>query len=453
LKSEQYRTVLLAGLLGVLAIYGSFRCIVAGNYPLLIEQLLVFAVAIGYQGFALIQVRKALANDSDLSRPMWLLSVLIETQIPTIVIISIIESQINTPFQALISPALLLYFFFVILSVLRLSPYLSVVTGALSSIGYLIAVLYVQVYYSSLEAARIFPFFISFVYAGIILTSGLIAAFVANQARNYVIAALREAELESELKRVKHDLEVARSIQQGLLPTEAPSLEGFEIAGWNLPADETGGDYFDWQEMPDGQLAISLADATGHGIGPALVSTSCRAYARASLIADGHRDKVLGLLNSLLAADLPGNRFVTYALIFLDPASSKVKVLSAGHGPILWYKHATGEVTSLEAHGIPLGMLEGVEYAQGSEGALESGDILALVTDGFTEWENPEGEEFGIPRLEAVLRDAQGLPADEIVDRLRLAVADFCEGTVQKDDLTAVIIRRKSGKHSGEIIH
>jgi phosphoserine phosphatase len=88
--------------------------------------------------------------------------------------------------------------------------------------------------------------------------------------------------------------------------------------------------------MPDGQLAISLADATGHGIGPALVSTSCRAYARASLIANPKRDDVLGLLNHLLAADLADNRFVTFAVVFLDPISSKVKVLSAGHGPILW---------------------------------------------------------------------------------------------------------------------
>jgi phosphoserine phosphatase len=162
---------------------------------------------------------------------------------------------------------------------------------------------------------------------------------------------------------------------------------------------------------------------------------------------------VLGLLNKLLTEDLPENRFVTYAMVFLDPTNSTIKVLSAGHGPILWYKYSTDEVSTVEANGIPLGMIAGIEYSNGTEGSLESGDVLALVTDGFFEWENPQGEEFGVARMETVLRESRDLPAEEIVIRLRAAVANFCEGTEQKDDLTAVILRRKCGKHSGEIIH
>ena len=97
-------------------------------------------------------------------------------------------------------------------------------------------------------------------------------------------AALREAKLQSELDRINHDIDIARSIQHGLLPASPPQLEHFDVAGWNQPANQTGGDYFDWQLLPDGQLAISVGDATGHGIGPALVSTLCRAYARASFL-------------------------------------------------------------------------------------------------------------------------------------------------------------------------
>jgi len=452
LKSEEYRSFVLICLLSVLAIYGTFRALAAENYPLLLEQLIIFVIVIGFEAFMFFLVRRTLAKDADLPQAAWVINILIETQIPTIAIISIIENQMNTPFQALISPAVLVYGLLITLSVLRLSPNLAVLNGAFSAIGYIGAIIYVQVYYAS-SATRIFPFGVSLVFAGMIFTGGLVAAFVASRTRIYVVSALREAELESELKRVKHDLEVARSIQQSLLPTKSPSLDDFEIAGWNLPADETGGDYFDWQEMPDGNLAISLADATGHGIGPALVSTSCRAYARASLVADGKRGSVLDLLNKLLTEDLPENKFVTYAVVFLDPSNSTIKVLSAGHGPILWYKYATDEVKNLEAQGIPLGMLPGIEYAEGTDGCLESGDVLALVTDGFFEWENPQGEEFGVTRLETVLRESRGLPAEEIVIRLRRAVANFCEGTEQKDDLTAVILRRKSGKHSGEIIH
>src|SRR6185503_3990265 len=103
-----------------------------------------------------------------------------------------------------------------------------------------------------------------------------------------------------------------------------PNLCGFEVAGWNQPADQTGGDYFDWQTLPDGRFAVSLGDATGHGIGPALLSASCRAYARASFLS-GDPDGLLDNLNQLLVEDLPGNRFVTFAVVFLDTADSHVK--------------------------------------------------------------------------------------------------------------------------------
>jgi serine phosphatase RsbU (regulator of sigma subunit) len=180
---------------------------------------------------------------------------------------------------------------------------------------------------------------------------------VAGQIRIHVSAALREAELQRALERMNHDLGIARSIQQGLLPRHPPDLAGFEIAGWNQPADQTGGDYFDWQALPDGRFAISLADVTGHGIGPALVMAACRAYARASFLAGGDPSTVLDRLNQLLAEDLPADRFVTFAVALLDPVESKLQLLSAGHGPILWYRPATGEIRNLDAQGIPLGLI------------------------------------------------------------------------------------------------
>jgi serine phosphatase RsbU (regulator of sigma subunit) len=278
----------------------------------------------------------------------------------------------------------------------------------------------------------------------LILAGGVIAAVVAVQIRGYVAGALREAALENELKAMNHDLEIARSIQQGLLPSSVPGLDNFEVAGWNEPADQTGGDYFDWQTLPDGRLAISLGDATGHGIGPALVMASCRAYARASLLVSGKQDGVLGRLNQLLAEDLPANRFVTFVVALLDPITSHVEVLSAGHGPILWYRYATDQIESLDAQGIPLGMFAAANYEPGTKGRLERGDTLVLITDGFYEWENPQGEQFGIPRLEAVIREARDCKPDEAIARLRAAVETFCEGTKQQDDLTAVFLRRKS---------
>jgi phosphoserine phosphatase RsbU/P len=172
------------------------------------------------------------------------------------------------------------------------------------------------------------------------------------------------------------------------------------------------------------------------------VMASCRAYARASLLAGAHQNGVLDRLNRLLAEDLPPNRFVTFALALLDPKSARVDVLSAGHGPILWYRYSADKMENLEAQGIPLGMIGGVKYDQGTEAQLEPGDMLILITDGFYEWENPEGEEFGIARIETVIRESRDCKPDEVITTLRSAVETFCRGTEQKDDLTVVLLKR-----------
>jgi serine phosphatase RsbU (regulator of sigma subunit) len=448
LKSEWYRIVGLLCLLGTLIVYAVARALAAGDLRLLVAQALVLAFAVAYEILMLAIVRRALKRRTGVSERIWLLNVLVETQLPTIALFLLIESKFMGPYQALVAPTILLYFLIIILSTLRLSPRLSVLTGVMSAVGYLTVVFYVRTNFSSPDNVAMLPLVIYFIYAGLILTGGIIAAVVSGQIRIHVSAALREAELQSQLERVNHDLDIARSIQQGLLPNQAPGLEDFDIAGWNQPADQTGGDYFDWQTLPDGRLAVSLGDATGHGIGPALVMASCRAYARASLLTGEHQNGVLDRLNLLLAEDLPANRFVTFVVALLDPGTGNVEVLSAGHGPILLYRYATDKIESLEAQGIPLGMMAGVRYEQGTKGRLEAGDMLVLITDGFYEWENPEGEQFGIARLEAVIRESRDCKPDQVIARLRLAVEAFCRGTKQQDDLTAVLLKRKVCSHA-----
>lgn len=444
LGSESYRVLGLLGLLGVLLVYAVARGLALGQLRLLLAEALLLGLAIAYKLFKLSVVRRALREGRDVPQTAWaVVGIFVETQIPTVALFISIEGGLMSPDRLLVAPAILIYFFFIILSTLRLRPGLSLLTGLLSSLGYLAVTFYAATNYPAAGAAA-FPPASYFVYAAFILAGGFAAAFVAGQIRTHVSAALREAELKSELERVSRDLEVARSIQRGLLPARPPELDGFEVAGWNQPADETGGDYFDWQTLPGGRVAVSLADATGHGIGPALVGASCRAYARASFMADGGHDGVLDHLNRLLADDLESNRFVTFAVVFLDPASARVKVLSAGHGPVLWYRRASDSFERLEAHGIPLGMIAGVGYEHGTEGRLAPGDFIALATDGIHEWENPEGEEFGVARLEEALRRSRDRSAEGVIGELLSAVAAFCKGTRQKDDLTAVILKRRT---------
>jgi serine phosphatase RsbU (regulator of sigma subunit) len=442
LSSEAKRILWLLGILGALTLGVIARNLAARQVGLLSAQLLVLALAVAYETLALAIVKKALRTEQKVPRSIWLTNVIVEAALPTAGLFILIETQFAGPYQALVAPAVFLYFIFIILSTLRLSPSLSLLTGVMSALGYLASTVYVHQRYPNTATGAFALSVVYFFYAGLILAGGIAAAVVAGQIRNHVFAALREAELQRELERVNHDLGIARSIQQGLLPSRSPSFEGFEVAGWNQPAEQTGGDYFDWQTLPDGRLAVSLGDATGHGIGPALITASCRAYARASFLSSD-QDGLLENLNRLLADDLPQNRFVTFAVAILDPASSRVEVLSAGHGPILLYRRATGQIENIDAQGIPLGMIAGAKYGRGTEACLASGDVLALITDGFYEWENPEGEEFGVSRLEAVIRESRDSHAEEVISRLRSAVENFCKGTEQKDDLTAVILKRK----------
>ena len=445
LKSESYRIIGLLCVLGVSLVVAIVRDLVTGEFRLLVTQTLLLSFAVAGEALVLAVVKRAIRLGRDVPSAVWVLNVLLESLFPTLGLLLLVRSQYIGPYHSLVAPVVLVYLLFIILSTLRLSPMLSVLTGVFSALGYLAVALYTFAQYPHPDAgAAVFPPSVYFFYAGLILAGGIIAAAVAGQIRSHVLAAMREAELQRQLEQVNHDLNVARSIQQGLLPARPPKLGNFELAGWNEPADQTGGDYFDCQELPDGRLAVSLADVTGHGIGPALVMSACRAYARANFLADGDPTAVLDHLNQLLYEDLPPERFVTFAVALLDSAGSKLQMLSAGHGPLLVYRSATKEFQNLEAQGIPLGLMPGIKYGLAIEVSLAPGDMFVMVTDGFYEWENPEGEDFGLARLETVIRESCDYSPEEIIQRLHSAVMIFCQGTKQMDDLTAVVLKRKN---------
>ncbi|HKP35470.1 MAG TPA: PP2C family protein-serine/threonine phosphatase [Pyrinomonadaceae bacterium] len=444
LTSEWHRIIGLLAVLAAVVVYTILRGIRVEGFNLLWLQTAALFMIASHEILVLRALNRARKGGKDVQVATWVVNVVLESQIPTIALFLLLVSEWMTPYQVLIAPAVLVYFVFIILSILRLSPSLTLLTGTTSALGYLFVTFYVEAKFQNSRAELGgFPLQLYMVYASIIFLAGIIAAAIAAKVRTYVGSALREAELQHKLEQVNHDLEIARTIQQGLLPSQTLKLDDFEIAGWNRPADQTGGDYFDWQSLPDGRVAISLADATGHGIGPALVSASCRAYSRASLLAGADKNGLLDRLNSLLGEDLSANRFVTFAVLFLDPRKSLVKVLSAGHGPMLLYRHRSNEIESLEAHGIPLGMIAGVPYSNATEVSLEPGDMMAVATDGFYEWENKDGEQFGLERLERAIRDSRDCTAGEVIERLRTSVEKFCGGTEQQDDLTAVVLKRK----------
>jgi serine phosphatase RsbU (regulator of sigma subunit) len=187
---------------------------------------------------------------------------------------------------------------------------------------------------------------------------------------------------------------------------------------------------------------LAVADASGHGIGPALVIAETRAMLRAISLQDCDVSEVLRTANKLLSHDLEG-RFVTCFLGLLDPLMSRLLYATAGHGPLLFYDRQRDEFTRTVATDLPLGIMEEVAYGQVVAHRFQPNDFAVITTDGFHEADNPAGELFGVDRVVETLRRDRDLPADQMIASLHQAVLAFTDGQPQSDDLTAIVIRRK----------
>jgi serine phosphatase RsbU (regulator of sigma subunit) len=444
LRSERLRIFGVLGFVAIFLVVTIVRVFVvrtASAGPWMWTFLLAAMIA-AYEGWMLHKVDIAVETDCTLPARFWILSTIVETSIPAFALAFLTSSQIEVAYRPLASPPILVFFIFIILSTLRLSPWIGALSGFVASVTYLCAALYLGWRPPVLGVpARITQSGVS-LNAITLLVGGIVAGAVAGQIRKHVQAALREAETQSKLRAMQHDLQVAQSIQQSLLPADTPRIAGFDIAGWNRPADDTGGDYFDWKTLPDGKVVVSLADVTGHGIGPALLASACHAYARSNFNSGQDLGTSLERINDELGADLTTGRFVTFVAAVCRPGCSDVEVLSAGHGPILVYSRPADRFIEMNAHGLPFGILPSFRPDPASHLQLQSGDLVLLATDGFFEWEDDRGEQFGIPRMEGVIRAARDSASAEIITKLYETVISFSKGSKQQDDLTAVIIKR-----------
>ncbi len=271
--------------------------------------------------------------------------------------------------------------------------------------------------------------------------TGVLAAAILDLRRRLVQHLQDLERVTAEKERITAKLQIARDIQRGLLPHASPAAEHFEIAGWSEAADETGGDFYDWMTTPRGDIVFVVADVTGHGVGPSLMAAVCRAYARATLVEAAPIEPLIDRLNRLVHADAANGQFVTFFTGVLEPATRRLTVLSAAHGPILIYRAKGDRVEETPTHGLPLGVVEELSPDPGTHLTLEPGDVLLVVSDGFFEWPNAAGEQFGHERLAQALQESAGRESAAIIEHVRQAVYAFTAGTVQPDDMTAVAVR------------
>lgn len=258
------------------------------------------------------------------------------------------------------------------------------------------------------------------------------------------------------LMKMERDLQLAREIQQRSLPERLPALPGFAIAAWGEPADATGGDSYDvvgyrsspcgderTLELDDADHALLLmADAAGHGIGPAISVTQVRAMLRMAARSGEALARIVRHLNEQLAEDLPPGRFVTAWLGDLDAREHTLTSFSAGQAPLLHYQASRGVTEERPADAPPLGVLDALDVSIPPPLSLRRGDVFAVISDGVFEATDADGREFGAQRVGQLIARHAAAGPEGILAALRTALADFTCGLPARDDRTALLIQR-----------
>ena len=453
LRSEKRRIVGVIVFVGFFSVLAIVRIYVLGS-AMSRWGLLVSTLVIAFELGLYRAVNHSLHSGQSISNFLWYGSSILECLFPAVGVAFLASTRLLPDYRPLATPWVLAFFPFILLSVLRLTPRLCWACGIISALGYLTAAYLVGWHFSPGPDGHTVTQTAVLYFAFVILITGALAAGVAAEIRTHVEAALREAEALHQLKQVAHELQIARSIQQSLLPKVRPQITGFEVTGWSLSADDTGGDFYDWKKLGDGHWVLVLADVTGHGIGPAILASVCRAYSRASFNVRDPLETVLKNINQAFAEDLTSERFATFVAAVCKEGSDELELLSAGHAPIFVYSSANQSFRILDAQALPLGILPDLWDAVPVKLSMQPGDIVLLVTDGFLEWENSAGEDFGSERLAATVRQFSDREPEVIIAELYDAVLKFAKGTQQKDDLTAVLIKRslRTGNSDEELV-
>jgi sigma-B regulation protein RsbU (phosphoserine phosphatase) len=244
--------------------------------------------------------------------------------------------------------------------------------------------------------------------------------------------------LRVEKQRQDHELRIAQQIQRSLFPARLPESPGFEVAADSRPCYEVGGDSYDWIELENGRLALVVADASGKGVPASLLMASVHAFVHARAGTDSPAE-MTERLNRFLLARTRDNQYVTLFYAELDATERRIAYVNAGHVPP-YHVSRDRTVRRLPGGGPPLGLLEGASYAE-AQMTLAPGEIVAMVTDGFTEASSPDETEFGSARAPETLRALSAGSARSILEGLVAAVDDWTGSAGCSDDLTALVLK------------
>jgi len=266
-----------------------------------------------------------------------------------------------------------------------------------------------------------------------LLVSAAAQASIAIQNAQMHDAAMRQKEIE-------RDMQLAKDVQRGFLPESRPDLAGYAFFDYYQPAEQVGGDYFDYIPLPDGRVAIVVADVVGHGIAAALLMAKLSAEARFSLYSEPDPGAAITRLNEKLSR-LNIQRFVTLICAVLCPKTHKLTIVNAGHmAPLVRRKDGTIEEPGEKVSGLPLGITDAITYEQ-VETTLNPGETVTLYTDGINEAIDKGGAFYTIDRMRKHARENNHGP-DHLGNLIVEDVRRFLAGAVQNDDMCLVCFGR-----------
>ncbi len=238
----------------------------------------------------------------------------------------------------------------------------------------------------------------------------------------------------------RDELEVARQLQNDLLPKQAPEIDGYEFAFSYRSANTVGGDYYDFLPLADGRLALAVADASGHGIAAAMLMAISNATLKLAVDTDPAPIAVARMMNRALVATGGPRQFLTLFYTLLDPPTGALEFVCAGHPFPLLRRHS-GELVRLGSGSLPLGLRRDLEPSSGAA-EIEPGELLLLYSDGIPEAVSASGDAFGFDRVERSF--ALGGSAAEVHDRILAELSRFEGAETPRDDRSLVVIRRET---------
>lgn len=253
------------------------------------------------------------------------------------------------------------------------------------------------------------------------------------------ISARKRAE--KELRSNEEQFRVAREIQQRLFPKCPPDIPGLDVAGMTIPAQMSGGDYYDYLLMPRGCWGFIVADVTGHGVGPAMLTAETRAYIR--LLAKEYTSpaEILNQANKVLADDLDFERYITALLVVYNSAHGTFTYVNAGHPPGFVFDSEGNVKLEMELNGSPLGIRPEIAYCDSDPIEMKAGDGVILFSDGIEETQNEGGQFFSNQRIRGWLKYASSYGATDKLAGLIQAATVYRQRLPQSDDMTAIIFQ------------